>query len=99
MKFLLLATLLLLPVIAVSGTFSFAPPYYLECAGVIIDVDYYGAPCIVDWDGDGLKDLITGEFYYGNVRFYQNEGTNDSPVFNSFSYLEADGVIITMTYG
>ncbi len=84
---------------AVSGTFSFDPAYNLECAGVPIDVVYYGSPCVVDWDGDGLKDLITGQFYYGNIRFYQNEGTNESPVFNSFSYLEADGTTIAMAYG
>lgn len=99
MKPVLFITLLFLSATAVSGTFSFAAPYYLECAGVVLDVDYYAAPCIVDWDGDGLKDLIAGEFWYGNVRFYQNEGSNEVPVFNSFSYLEADSIIITMTYG
>ncbi len=99
MKFSLLVSLLLLTAAAASGTFSFASPYYLQCAGTTIDVQYYGAPCVVDWDGDGLKDLITGQFYYGNIRFYRNEGTNESPVFNSFSYLQADGTNIAMGYG
>lgn len=99
MKPILFIPLLLLAAVAASGAFSFAPVYYLKCAGTTIDVQYYGSPCVVDWDGDGLKDLITGQFYYGNVRFYQNEGTNESPVFNSFSYLQADGVNIAMAYG
>lgn len=99
MKKIILVPLLLFSAAAVSQTFVFAAPYNLECAGVTIDVDYYGAPCVVDWDGDGLKDLIMGQFYYGNIRFYQNEGTNADPVFNSYSLLQADGVNITMAYG
>ncbi len=99
MKPQLLIPLLLLTAMAVSSPFTFDTPYYLQCAGTTIDVQYYGAPCVVDWDGDGLKDLITGQFYYGNIRFYKNEGTNESPVFNSFAYLQADGANITMGYG
>ena len=99
MKLLLFVALLLLTTMAASGTFIFDTPYYLQCAGSNIDVQYYGAPCVADWDGDGLKDLITGQFYYGNIRFYKNEGTNESPVFNSFAYLQANGVNITMGYG
>jgi hypothetical protein len=99
MKPLTFSLLLVLSAVTFSGTFSFAAPYNLECAGTPINVQYYGAPCVVDWDGDGLKDLITGQFYYGNLRFYKNEGTNEAPVFNTFSYLQADGVTITMAYG
>ncbi len=84
---------------AASGSFSFASPYYLKCAGTTIDVGYYASPCVVDWDGDGLKDLITGQFSYGRIRFYKNEGTNEEPILNSFSYLQADGTLISMGYG
>lgn len=99
MKAVLCLTLLLLPALALSQTFNFETPYNLECAGTDIDVGYYAAPCVVDWDGDGLKDLILGQFSGGNIRFYKNTGTNASPLFNSFSYLYADGSIITMAYG
>lgn len=99
MKNAMLCALLLLPALALSQSFTFAAPYNLQCAGTTIDVGYYGAPCVVDWDGDGLKDLILGQFTSGYIRFYKNEGTNASPVFNSFTYLYADGVIITMAYG
>ncbi|OPL18166.1 MAG: hypothetical protein AVO35_06585 [Candidatus Aegiribacteria sp. MLS_C] len=91
--------LLLFPTLVLSQSFSFESPYNLQCSGTVIDVGYYGSPCVADWDGDGLKDLILGQFASGYIRFYKNEGTNASPVFNSFSYLYADGVIITMAYG
>lgn len=99
MKPLLIISLLFLTAVGASGTFSFAAPYYLQCAGSTIDVGYYASPCVVDWDGDGLKDLITGQFSYGRIRFYKNEGTNENPIFNTFSYLQADGTLISMGYG
>ncbi len=73
--------------------------YYQECAGNVIDVGYYGAPCIADWNGDGNKDMVLGVFTSGNIRFYANENTNDSPVFNSFTNIKADGTAITLPSG
>lgn len=99
MKAILFLALVLLPALALSQSFTFATPYNLECAGTDIDVGYYAAPCVADWDGDGLKDLILGQFASGYIRFYKNEGSNASPIFNSFSYLYADGSIISMAYG
>lgn len=78
---------------------GFEPSYMLECSGSPIDVGYYGSPCVVDWDGDDVQDLVLGQFSNGNIRFYQNEGTNADPVLNSFSYLQADGSNIAMGYG
>jgi len=94
----------LLAVVAVAGISSAWPPswqteYQLTCAGTIIDVGYYAAPCVVDWDGDGLKDLVLGQFTSGNIRFYRNEGTNAAPVFNSYELLYADGIPITLPSG
>ena len=71
----------------------------MECSGTPIDVGNYGAPCIADWNGDGNKDMILGIFASGNIRFYANENTNDSPVFNSFTSLKADGATITLPCG
>ena len=73
--------------------------YQLLNGGSIIDVGYYGAPCVVDWDLDGLKDLILGQFSYGYIHFYKNVGTNSAPVFNGAVLLYADGSPITMAYG
>ena len=78
---------------------DFDPEYQLECAGTVIDVGYYAAPCIADWDLDGVDDLVLGQFTSGNIRFYPNDGTNANPVFNSWSYIQSDGVNITVPSG
>lgn len=44
-----------------------------------LDVGYRSAPNVVDLDGDGLKDLVSGEVY-GAIKFYKNVGTNNAPV-------------------
>lgn len=54
------------------------------------------APAFYDWDKDGKKDLLVGEFlsgvekgtYTGNfLRVYRNKGTNENPQFDgSFKY-------------
>ncbi len=89
--------------LAIGLCLAQAPVYqsfmYMESGGTPIDVGYYGAPCITDWNGDGNKDMILGIFTSGNIRFYANENTNDSPVFNSFSSLKADGVTSTLPSG
>ncbi len=78
---------------------SFGPFTWVEDSGNRIDVGYYGAPCVVDWDGDGLKDLILGQFSSGNIRFYQNIDSNDSPIFTGYRYIQSDGANITLPYG
>lgn len=44
----------------------------------------------MDWNNDGKKDLITGE-RDGYLRLFINSGTNASPVFNSFSFIQVGG--------
>jgi hypothetical protein len=85
--------------LAIAWTPDWAPEYQLPAGGVFIDVGYYAAPCVADWDGDGLKDLVLGQFTSGNIRFYKNEGTNDNPVFNSYTLIQADGSPITVPSG
>jgi len=81
-----------------------SPPLYqngvfVQAGGTDIDVGYYGSPCVVDWNGDGLKDLIMGIFSYGNIYVYLNSGTNAAPVFTTYTVLAADGVTISLPYG
>ncbi len=93
----------MLLLVIVGVIFAQAPNYqsfyYQECAGVAIDVGNYGAPCIADWNNDGNKDMVLGIFSGGNIRFYANDNTNDSPVFSSYSTLKADGVTISLPSG
>ena len=45
-------------------------------------VERYAMPLFVDWDGDGLRDLISGQ-YDGAVIWYRNEGEAGKPQFAS----------------
>jgi hypothetical protein len=86
-------------IIIISGLFlavnaqtpTFFSPESLRSSGSIIDVTWYGSPVVYDWDGDGRKDIVTGQYSGGYVRFYRNTGTNNNPSFSGFSYLQADG--------
>ena len=46
----------------------------------------------MDWNNDGMKDLLLGDTY-GNVRVYLNVGRDDSPVFNSPSFVKVGGSV------
>jgi len=74
----------------------FNSPVNIYAGASPIDVGYYGSSFYYDWDGDGTKDLIVGQYSSGKVRFYKNTGTDTNSVFGSFSYLQADGVDISV---
>ena len=91
---------LLLVAMLVADPPSYNDFVYVECAGQAITVSGgHADPCVMDWDYDGLKDLLVGEFTYGRIRFYKNVGSNNAPVFTTWSYLQADGSTIQLPYG
>ena len=53
------------------------------------------SPVILDLDGDGKKDLLTGNTE-GQLLFYQNVGTDDKPGFSGYSLVESNGVAIDL---
>jgi len=55
-------------------------------------------PVSVDWDGDGVLDIITGSSE-GVVRFFKNVGTNAEPKFLDAVLVEADGKPIRIEAG
>ncbi len=59
---------------------QFEPPIRLEAAGKPIDTDVgHAAPFVCDFDGDGVKDLLVGQFGDGILWIFRNEGTNSQP--------------------
>lgn len=57
-----------------------AEPIRLEAAGKPIDTEIgHAAPFVCDFDGDGLKDLLVGQFGKGILWIYRNEGTSSEP--------------------
>ena len=96
-----LAVLLLLSAtVAFADLPDFASPFFVQANGVDLVVSSsIPDPCVVDWDGDGVKDLVIGHFAGGNVRFYPNSGTNAAPVFTSYTLIQAGGSNISVSYG
>lgn len=63
------------------------------------DLVVYGnrsSPVVVDLNGDGKKDLLTGNTY-GQLRFYRNVGTDAEPSFSGYSRVKSDGVDIELS--
>jgi len=57
-----------------------AAPVRLEAAGKPIDTAVgHAAPFVCDFDGDGVKDLLIGQFGDGILWMYRNVGTNKQP--------------------
>jgi hypothetical protein len=61
---------------------EFLPPVRLEAAGKPIDTAIgHAAPFVGDFDGDGVRDLLVGQFGDGILWVYRNTGTNARPRF------------------
>lgn len=80
------------PLIALLGMFTAAasaelllgPAQLIEAGGAPIQVPGYSVPTFVDWNSDGLNDLIVGDgggSGDGHVRIYFNTGTPTAPAF------------------
>ena len=72
----------------------------LEAGGAPIDVEVgHAAPYFVDFDGDGVKDLLVGQFGSGKLRIYKNVGSNKQPKFDKFTFFQAGGADATVPAG
>jgi hypothetical protein len=74
----------------------------IRADGAVLDVGTFCVPNVYDWNNDGKKDLLVGVGvgaapYYdsGKIRLYLNSGTDASPVFTNFSWIQAGGVDIS----
>ncbi len=64
---------------------------YLQDSLGDIDVGNYSVPVVHDWNSDGVNDLLIGQRNGTNgfVSYYENLGTNSSPVYGTSSYIQA----------
>jgi hypothetical protein len=77
---LVLALIGLSPPAAGGPSRELMPPVRLEAAGKPIDTAVgHAAPFVGDFDGDGVRDLLVGQFGDGILWVYRNEGTNAAP--------------------
>lgn len=79
---------------------QFETPFRVQAGGKAIDVEVgHAAPYVVDFDGDGVRDLLVGQFGKGRCRIYKNTGTNAQPQFGEFTFLEAGGKVAEVAAG
>lgn len=88
----LVSVSLLFP-LAASAQDLFEPPVRLKADGKVIDTGPawgHSSPCFEDLDGDGLRDLLLGDFG-GSFEIFRNVGTAEEPEFRSDGLLHAGG--------
>lgn len=70
----------------------FEAPLRIQAAGRPIDVDLgHAAPVFRDFDGDGLADLLVGQFGGGRLSIHKNIGRKGQPEFAEGVWFEAGG--------
>ena len=89
-----------LAVLCCTALAELQPGVRLQADGKDIDVKIgHLVPTVLDWNGDGKKDLIVGQFSGGRIRVYLNSGTDSVPGFKDFSLLRADTKEIRLPAG
>ena len=79
-KIITVVATLILPLQAAALSPELEEPVRLEAAGKPIDTEMgHAAPFVCDFDGDGIQDLLVGQFGDGQLWIYHNEGTNSEP--------------------
>lgn len=68
------------------------PPVRIEAAGKPIDTEIgHAAPLVTDWNGDGKRDLLVGQFGGGVLWIFLNEGTDAAPRLAAGTRFQAAG--------
>lgn len=70
----------------IKGAPCLEQPYMMMAGDELAFVEKFGMahPCVFDWNGDGLNDILIGEFGGGhksNLKVFLNIGTNNQPKF------------------
>lgn len=79
---------------------EFEAPFRLTSYGAPITVEVgHAQPLYVDFNGDGRRDLLVGQFGAGRLRIYPNLGTEKSPQFRIFDWFIAGDSIASVAAG
>ncbi|MHC4942521.1 MAG: FG-GAP repeat domain-containing protein [Planctomycetota bacterium] len=100
MNALMILLALLFPAAGTPKAPELSEGMMIQAAGEAIDVQIgHLVPAVADWNNDGKKDLIIGQFAYGKIRLYLNKGTDRSPRFDKFEFMTAGGKEISLEAG
>ena len=92
-----------LAVIALAGLVfaqEFEKPVRLKAGGEFINVDIgHAAPLVFDWNKDGKRDLLVGQFGSGKLRIYLNTGSDIQPKYETLEWFKAGGAVATVPAG
>jgi hypothetical protein len=69
----------------------------LMSGSATLDVGSRSSPTVVDWNGDGKKDLLSGNSS-GQIYYFENTGTDSDPVFGGFTPLYVGGSLLDVGY-
>ena len=79
---------------------EFAEGVQIEADGKAIDARIgHLVPVAIDWNSDGKKDLLVGQFLGGKIHLYLNKGTDAEPKLTDAGELEAGGKVISLAAG
>ena len=73
-----------------SGSPEYSVPLPVQEDGALLFGGSLPVPTVVDWDGDGKLDIVSGNSQ-GLIRFFKNKGSNESPEFDNAVNLKACG--------
>ena len=66
--------------VSIAWSGELADPIRMMADGKAIDTEVgHAAPFVCDFNGDGLQDLLVGQFGQGQLTIYLNQGTNTDP--------------------
>lgn len=88
----------------IPGAPKLSQPHFIKCTDnsyARIEKKGLVGANLYDWDGDGLKDLLMGEFgtrEESNIKVFRNVGSNKKPLYSSdFTYAkDKDGKILSI---
>ncbi|MHC4840056.1 MAG: hypothetical protein ACYTDT_03715 [Planctomycetota bacterium] len=64
---------------------------------IVVESPGYAAPSLADVDGDGIQDLLVGQFKSGKIGFYKGSKTKDGQLkFGAHEWLKAGGEVASV---
>ena len=78
---------------------DFGAEQHVQAGAADLQVDSYSVPCFQDFNGDEISDLLVGERTAtgeGKIRVYLNQGTNETPTFDQYSYVQTPSGDLTV---